>query len=94
MLGLLDKPLEVPVFPLLFGRKTVAGSIMGGMKETQEMLDFAAKHKITVDIEVVPMDYVNTAMERLAKGDVRYRFVIDVANTVSKIAKPNCSVSL
>ncbi|KAI3961314.1 hypothetical protein MKX01_007028 [Papaver californicum] len=86
MLGLPDKPLEVPVFPLLFGRKTVAGSIMGGMKETQEMLDFAAKHNITADIEVVPMDYVNTAMERLAKGDVRYRFVIDVANTVSKIA--------
>ncbi|KAI3886752.1 hypothetical protein MKX03_029808 [Papaver bracteatum] len=86
MLGLPDKPLEVPVFPLLFGRKTVAGSIMGGMKETQEMLDFAAKHNITADIEVVAMDYVNTAMERLAKGDVRYRFVIDIANTVSKIA--------
>ncbi|KAI3978854.1 hypothetical protein MKX01_016029 [Papaver californicum] len=86
MLGLPDKPLEVPVFPLLFGRKTIAGSIMGGMKETQEMLDFATKHKITEDIEVVPMDYVNTAMERLAKGDVRYRFVIDVANTVSKIS--------
>ncbi|KAI3993411.1 hypothetical protein MKX01_010154 [Papaver californicum] len=67
-------------------RKTVASSIMGGMKETQEMLDFAVKHKITADIEVVPIDYVNTAMERSAKGDVRYRFVIDVANTISKIA--------
>ncbi|XP_026391023.1 probable mannitol dehydrogenase isoform X2 [Papaver somniferum] len=86
MLGLPDKPFEVPCFPLVFGRKTVAGSTIGGMKETQEMIDFAAKHNITADIEVVPMDYVNTAMERLAKGDVRYRFVIDIANTVSKIA--------
>ncbi|MCL7050769.1 hypothetical protein MKW94_018626 [Papaver nudicaule] len=86
MLGLPDKPLEVPCFSLLFGRKTVAGSTIGGMKETQEMIDFAAKHNITADIEVVPMDYVNTAMERLAKGDVRYRFVIDVGNTVSKNA--------
>ena len=65
------------------GRKTVAGSVIGGMKETQEMLDFAAKHNVTADIEVVPMDYVNTAMERLAKGDVRYRFVIDVGNSLS-----------
>ncbi|XP_026415685.1 probable mannitol dehydrogenase [Papaver somniferum] len=86
MLGLPDKPFEVPCFDLLFGRKTVAGSSIGGLKETQEMLDFAAKHNITADIEVVPMDYVNTAMERLGKGDVRYRFVIDVANTLSKIA--------
>ncbi|KAI3950210.1 hypothetical protein MKW92_044524 [Papaver armeniacum] len=86
MLGLPDKPFEVPCFDLLFGRKTVAGSTIGGLKETQEMLDFAAKHNITTDIEVVPLDYVNTAMERLAKGDVRYRFVIDVANTLSKIA--------
>ncbi|KAI3884420.1 hypothetical protein MKW92_032602 [Papaver armeniacum] len=86
MLGLPDKPFEVPCFPLLFGRKTVAGSTIGGMKETQEMIDFTAKHNITADIEVVPMDYVNTAMEYLAKGDVRYRFVIDVANTLSKIA--------
>ncbi|KAI3975773.1 hypothetical protein MKX01_023199, partial [Papaver californicum] len=70
-LGLPDKQLEVHVFSLLFGRKTVAGIIMGGMKETQEILDFDAKHKITADIEVVPMDYVNTAMERLVKGDIR-----------------------
>ena len=53
------------------------------MKETQEMVDFAAKHNIIADIEVIPMDYVNTAMERLAKGDVKYRFVIDVANTLN-----------
>ncbi|KAJ0041026.1 hypothetical protein Pint_27706 [Pistacia integerrima] len=66
-----------------YGRKTVAGSIIGEMKETQEMVDFAAKHNITADIEVISMDYVNTAMERLGKADVRYRFVIDIGNTLA-----------
>ena len=60
----------------------VVGSCVGGMNETQEMIDFAAKHNITPDIEVVPMNYVNTALERLSKGDVRYRFVIDIGNTL------------
>ncbi|PIA51951.1 hypothetical protein AQUCO_01000075v1 [Aquilegia coerulea] len=82
MVGAPDKPLELPVFSLLIGRKVIGASCIGGMKETQEMLNFAAKHNITADIEVIPMDYVNTAMERLAKGDVRYRFVIDVGNTL------------
>ncbi|XP_075104766.1 putative mannitol dehydrogenase [Nicotiana tabacum] len=81
-LGAPAKPVELPVFSLLMGRKLVAGSGIGGMKETQEMLDFAAKHNITADVEVIPMDYVNTAMERLAKADVKYRFVIDVAKTL------------
>ncbi|XP_019227614.1 PREDICTED: probable mannitol dehydrogenase [Nicotiana attenuata] len=81
-LGAPEKPVELPVFPLLMGRKLVAGSGIGGMKETQEMLDFAAKHNITADVEVIPMDYVNTVLERLAKGDVKYRFVIDVAKTL------------
>ena len=53
------------------------------MKETQEMLEFCAKHNITADIELIKMDEINTAMERLAKSDVRYRFVIDVANSLS-----------
>ncbi|CAN4114803.1 unnamed protein product [Withania somnifera] len=79
-----EKPLELPVFPLLMGRKLVAGSGIGGMKETQEMLDFAAKHKLTPDVEVVPMDYVNTAMKRLLKSDVKYRFVLDIGNTLTK----------
>lgn len=65
----------------------VVGSGIGGMKETQEMIDFAAKHNITADIEVVSMDYVNSAMDRLAKNDVRYRFVIDVGNTLA-VTKP------
>ncbi|KAE8010485.1 hypothetical protein FH972_006853 [Carpinus fangiana] len=82
MVGAPEKPLELPVFPLLMGRKMVGGSCVGGMKETQEMIDFAAKHKITADIEVIPIDYANTAMERLLKADVKYRFVIDIGNTL------------
>lgn len=82
LVGAPEKPLELPAFPLLMGRKTVAGSIIGGLKETQEMIDFAAKHNILPDVEMIPMEYVNTAMERLAKADVKYRFVIDVGNTL------------
>ena len=62
--------------------KMVMGSMIGGIKESQEMVDFAGKHNITADIELISADYVNMAMERLEKGDVRYRFVIDVANTM------------
>lgn len=82
LVGAPTKPHELPAFPLLFGRKLVGGSLIGGIKETQEMIDFAAKHNITAAIELIPIDYINTAMERLAKSDVRYRFVIDVANTL------------
>ncbi|XP_076911458.1 mannitol dehydrogenase-like [Bidens hawaiensis] len=82
VLGILVKPLEVAAFSLIGGRKLVAGSNIGGIKETQEMLDFAAEHGVTADIEKIPIDYVNTAMERLLKSDVRYRFVIDVANSI------------
>lgn len=82
MVGGVAKPLELPVFSLLGGRKLVAGSLIGGIKETQEMIDFAAEHNVTPDIEVVPIDYVNTAMERLEKADVKYRFVIDIGNTL------------
>uniref|UniRef100_M1BF59 Alcohol NADP+ oxidoreductase n=2 Tax=Solanum tuberosum TaxID=4113 RepID=M1BF59_SOLTU len=84
MVGAPEKPVELPVFTLLMGRKVVAGSCIGGMKETQEMLDFAAKHNITPDIEVVSMDYVNTALERLLKSDVNYGFVLDIGNTLNK----------
>ncbi|CAH2042502.1 unnamed protein product [Thlaspi arvense] len=73
MVGAPDRPLELPVFPLIVGRKLIGGSGIGGMKETQEMIDFAAENNIAADIEVIPMDYVNTAMDRLQKGDVRYR---------------------
>lgn len=60
----------------------VGGSLIGGIKETQEMIEFAAKHNITAAIELIPIEYINTAMERLAKTDVRYRFVIDIGNTL------------
>ncbi|CAK9145326.1 unnamed protein product [Ilex paraguariensis] len=66
----------------VIGKKIVAGSTIGGMKETQEMVDFASKHNIRADVEVIPMDYVKTAMDPLEKADVRYRFVIDVGNTL------------
>ncbi|KAL9252763.1 putative mannitol dehydrogenase [Drosera capensis] len=82
MVGAPEKPLELLTFPLLMGRKLIGGSMIGGIKETQEMIDFAAKHGVTADIEVIPMDYVNTAMERMLKSDVRYRFVIDIGNTL------------
>ncbi|KAJ0016934.1 hypothetical protein Pint_11233 [Pistacia integerrima] len=79
----LHEPIEIPVMPLFSGRRTISASMAGGMKETQEMIDFAAKHNITANVEVISMDYVNKAMDRLAKGDVRYRFVIDAANTLN-----------
>ncbi|OWM66195.1 hypothetical protein CDL15_Pgr013412 [Punica granatum] len=86
MVGIPEKPLELPAFPLLRGRKVVGGSLIGGLKETQEMVEFASKHNITADIEVIRMDYVNTAMERLLKADVKYRFVIDIGNSLSSTA--------
>nr|GMD58308.1 8-hydroxygeraniol dehydrogenase-like [Ipomoea batatas] len=82
MVGAPEKPLEIHMFPLLMGRKLIAGSCIGGMKETQEMLDFSAKHNITPEVEIVPADYVNTAMDRLKKSDVRYRFVLDIGKTL------------
>ncbi|PIM99115.1 8-hydroxygeraniol dehydrogenase [Handroanthus impetiginosus] len=82
LVGAPEKPLELPAFPLIQGRKIVAGSAIGGIKETQEMVDFAAKHNILPDIELIPIDYINTAMERLLKADVKYRLVIDIANSL------------
>ncbi|MFJ4142942.1 NAD(P)-dependent alcohol dehydrogenase [Pseudomonas sp. NPDC089734] len=67
------------VFGLIFKRRSLAGSLIGGIRETQEMLDFCAEHKIVSDIEVIPMQAINQAYERMLKGDVKYRFVIDMA---------------
>ena len=67
------------VFNLILKRRQLAGSLIGGIRETQEMLDFCAQHDIVSDIEVIPMDYINTAYERMLKSDVKYRFVIDMA---------------
>ncbi|RDX66058.1 putative mannitol dehydrogenase, partial [Mucuna pruriens] len=82
MVGAPVKPLELSVMPLIIGRKLIAGSCTGGMKEIQEMIDFAAENNVKPDIEVIPIDYVNTAMEHLHKGDVKYKFVIDIGNTL------------
>ena len=80
LVGAPDKPMQIGAFPLLFGRKTLAGSIIGGIRETQEMLDYCAEHGIVSDIEMTPIQKVNEAYERVLKGDVRYRFVIDMAS--------------
>ncbi|KAJ4914091.1 putative cinnamyl alcohol dehydrogenase 6 [Raphanus sativus] len=83
LLGAMEKPFDLHAFSLILGRKSIAGSAIGGIKETQEMINFAAEHGIKAEIETISMEYVNTAMDRLAKGDVRYRFVIDIANTLA-----------
>ncbi len=74
-----DAP-KVNAFNLIMKRRRLAGSLIGGIKETQEMLDYCAEHGITSDVEVINIDYVNEAYERMIKGDVRYRFVIDMAS--------------
>lgn len=76
--GVPPMPATIPAMNLIFGRKSVAGSLIGGIPETQEMLDFCAEHKIVSDVEVIAMKDINDAYERMLKGDVRYRFVIDM----------------
>jgi uncharacterized zinc-type alcohol dehydrogenase-like protein len=78
LVGVPPKPLEVQGFSLIMGRKTLAGSIIGGIPETQEMLDYCAKKKILADVEVIPASKINDAYQRTLAGDVRYRFVIDL----------------
>ncbi|KAM0853531.1 hypothetical protein ACQ4PT_051025 [Festuca glaucescens] len=80
-----DKPVELPSFPLIFGKRTVSGSMTGGMKETQEMMDLCGEHNITCDIELVSTDRINEALARLARNDVRYRFVVDIGGNASKL---------
>jgi alcohol dehydrogenase (NADP+) len=77
--GVPADPLSVDVGSLIFGRRSFSGSLIGGIKETQEMLDFCGKHNITADIEIIPIDSINEAYDRLLKSDVKYRFVIDMA---------------
>jgi uncharacterized zinc-type alcohol dehydrogenase-like protein len=80
LVGAPESPLQVSAFALLFGRKSLSGSLIGGIAETQEMLDFCAEHNITSDVEVIPIQQINEAYERLAKSDVKYRFSIDMAS--------------
>lgn len=80
VLGVPPKAPTVRAGSLIFGRHSLAGSLIGGLKETQEMLDFCGKHGIVSDIEMIPIQKVNEAYERVIKGDVKYRFVIDLAS--------------
>jgi uncharacterized zinc-type alcohol dehydrogenase-like protein len=80
LVGAPEKPLPVSAFALLFGRKRLSGSLIGGIAETQEMLDFCGTHDITADVEVIPIQKLNEAYERLLKSDVKYRFSIDMAS--------------
>lgn len=78
LLGVPPEPSDVHAAQLIFGRRSLVGSLVGGIKETQEMLDFCAEHQITSDVEIIPIDQINEAYERTIKGDVHYRFVIDM----------------
>ncbi len=81
LVGAPDRPHPgFEVFSLIFKRRHLAGSLIGGIAETQEMLDFCAQHGIVSDIETIPMDYINNAYERMLKSDVKYRFVVDMAS--------------
>lgn len=81
LVGAPDRPHPpVEIFPMLFRRRAVVGSLIGGLKETQEMLDFCGAHKVESDVEVIPMSGINTAFERMLRSDVKYRFVIDMAS--------------
>jgi uncharacterized zinc-type alcohol dehydrogenase-like protein len=81
LIGVPDKPHAAPnVGNLVFQRRSIAGSLIGGIKETQDMLDFCGEHGIVSDIELIPMQQINEAYERMLRSDVRYRFVIDIAS--------------
>lgn len=78
MVGVPDKPLPLSAFSLIMRRRKIMGSLIGGIKETQEMLDFCGTKEITSEIEIIPIQKINDAYERMIRGDVRYRFVIDL----------------
>jgi uncharacterized zinc-type alcohol dehydrogenase-like protein len=79
LVGAPDKPTPLEPFPLILHRRRVAGSVIGGVRETQQMLDFCATHNIESDVELIPIQQVNEAYARVLSGDVRFRFVIDLA---------------
>jgi alcohol dehydrogenase (NADP+) len=78
--GVPAEPLSLSVGSLIYGRRSLSGSLIGGIKETQEMLDFCGEHNVTADIELIPIQKINEAYDRLVKSDVKYRFVIDMAS--------------
>jgi len=83
LVGAPEKPLSLNSFGLILGRRSVSGSPIGGLPETQEMLDFCGAHNVTADVEVIAIQQVNEAYERLLKSDVKYRFSIDLASLKS-----------
>jgi len=80
MVGVPPNPQQVHAFSLIMPRRTLAGSLIGGIAETQQMLDFCGTHGIACDIELIRMDQINEAYERMLRSDVKYRFVIDMAS--------------
>jgi len=84
LVGAPEKPMEIAAFNLIMGRRSLSGSPIGGIKETQEMLDFCGEHNITADVEVIPIQKINEAYDRLLKSDVKYRFSIDMASLKSE----------
>jgi uncharacterized zinc-type alcohol dehydrogenase-like protein len=80
LVGAPEKPLPVSAFALFFGNKTLSGSMIGGIAQTQEMPDFCGHHNITSDVEVIAIGQVNEAYERMLRNDVKYRFSIDMAS--------------
>ena len=86
LLGVPPEPTPVAAFHLIGKRKRLVGSMIGGIKETQEMLDYCAEHNIMSDVEVIPIQKINEAYERTLKSDVRYRFVIDMASLENEVA--------
>jgi uncharacterized zinc-type alcohol dehydrogenase-like protein len=84
LVGAPEKPLPVAAFSLIMGRRSLSGSPIGGIRETQEMLDFCGQHNITADVEVIPIQKINEAYERMVKSDVKYRFSIDMASIKSE----------
>ena len=84
LIGAPEKPLAVPAFSLIMGRRSLSGSPIGGIAETQEMLNFCGRHNITADVEIIPIQKVNEAYERMLRSDVKYRFTIDMASLKSE----------
>ena len=79
-LGLPPDPIHVPAANIVFTGRCIAGSLIGGLPETQEMLDYCAAHSITAHVQVIPIEGINEAYERMLRSDVKYRFVIDLAS--------------
>jgi len=81
----IPEPIPLSAAPLVMQRRHLSGSLIGGIRETQEMLDFCAEHAVLSDVEVIPVQQVNEAYERVLKSDVHYRFVIDIASLREKL---------